>query len=104
MEEAMGKHGMGRRGFIGKSGVLAVCSLAFGEPMLSSGKKNNPVKPPTDTAFTIDLADPNNAGLENTGGALKFNVRGQAKPVIVIRKSERETAVGFGGMIAGFFT
>ena len=83
---------IGRREFIEKSGVLAVCSLGFGELMLSCGKKNsnNPVQPSDGTTFTIDLTDPKNAALQNAGGALKFSVPGQSKPVIVIRKSTTE--------------
>jgi len=88
----MGKQGIGRREFIGKSGSLAVCSLGFGTLMLSCGKKNggNPVQPSSGSTFTIDLADPGNTALKNAGGALKFNVPGQSKPVIVIRKSDTE--------------
>ena len=88
----MKKRCVGRREFIQKSGVLAVCSLGFGELMLSCAKKdgNNPVQPSGDKTYTIDLTDPKNAALQNAGGALKFNVSGQSRPVIVIRKSTTE--------------
>lgn len=80
-----------RREFLGKSSSIAVCALGFGEIMLSCGKKNNnPTQPPADNTFTIDLNDSSNAALKNAGGALKFNVSGQSKPVIVIRKSSTE--------------
>jgi Rieske Fe-S protein len=85
----MKKRGVGRREFIEKSGVLAFCSLGFGELMLSCARKDtgNPIQPSGGNTFTIDLTDPKNTALENAGGALKFIVPGQSKPVIVIRKS-----------------
>jgi Rieske Fe-S protein len=88
----MEKRRVNRREFIEKSGMLAVCSLAFGELMLSCGKKGdkNPTQPPAENTYTIDLNDSKNAALKNAGGALKFDVPGQSKPVIVIRKSAAE--------------
>ncbi len=87
----MVEQSIGRREFIEKSGALAVCSLGFGALLVSCGKKsNNPIQPSDGTTFTIDLTDPKNAALQNAGGALKFSVPGQPKPVIVIRKSDTE--------------
>lgn len=83
---------MNRRKFIEKSGVFTVCSLAFGELMLSCSKKSNdnPTQPSTNNTYNIDLNNANNTVLKNAGGALKFNVPGQDKPMIVIRKSTTE--------------
>ena len=88
----MGNRGIGRREFIEKSGCLAVCTLGFGAITISCGNKKsgNPVQSSDGTTFTIDLTDPKNAALLNAGGALKFNISGQTKPVIVLRKSDTE--------------
>jgi Rieske Fe-S protein len=88
----MKKNEMDRREFIEKTGVLVVCSLAFGELMLSCSKKakDNLTQPSAENTYAIDLNNANNAVLKNAGGSLKFNVPGQSKPVIVIRKSATE--------------
>ena len=80
-----------RRAFIEKSAVLALGTLATG--ILSRCKDSGTDSKEEDTPpeeYQIDLTLEANAALNDVSGALKFDVEGYSKPIIVIRSTETE--------------
>ncbi len=63
---------MDRKEFLIRLGLGAVVVACTGE-MLGCGNTGNPVAPPANVDFTLDLNDPANSALKNRGGALVQN-------------------------------
>jgi Rieske Fe-S protein len=68
-------------------GILVTAFRSFGFLGLF-GKKQKGLEPDADGAVRLSLGDEKYRPLNETGGALKVDIRGMGKPVIVIRKDK----------------
>ena len=76
---------------IAATGIMATAFRSFGFLGLF-GKKQKGLEPDADGAVRLSLGDEKYRPLNETGGALKVDIRGMGKPVIVIRK-DKDTAL-----------